>query len=401
MKRIFFIVGIIIIVILTAVLLFLLFASKDQKAAIFNKFNIGNTTTGTSTLSTIVNTLTGDSEGDKNVAALRQLTMRQVIGESEVSQNASSSNPVVYFGEAGTGHIYSVDTVTGTENRISNITIQTANKVAIDTTGTYAVVASGAGREGDTLTLLTLPRDGVELSSFAINETVKNFTLTQDGYVLYTTITADNLAARSFNIAKKEVKTLFTVPFTEATVRFGAKSTDQVFIYPKTAAQLEGYLYTMKSGKLQRLPIAGYGLNAVSGGSNILYSVQSDENFRTGLFNTGTRSGTDLPFTVVTDKCAFTANGTLVLCGTNGAAEAASAEQWYKGISKTNDDLWLIHVPTDVAPSAETLVSPKTVTGRDFDITTLTTSEDTSRVYFINNNDKSLWIFDRSKAQTQ
>jgi hypothetical protein len=399
MKRVFYIIGGIIILLLVGILLFLLFASKDQKAAIFNKFNINNSTSSDGILNTVVDTLTGDNTGD--LAALRQLSTRQVIGELEVDETASSTTPTVYFAEAGTGHIYSVDTVTGSENRISNITVQKAHRALLSRDHNYAAVTSEASRDGDTLTIVYLPSDGVELSSFTINELVRDFTLTNDGLVLYTTLVADVLTARSFDLKKKEVKTLFTLPFKEATVRFGRKSEDTIYVYPKTAEKLEGYLYMVVGGKLSRLPVAGYGLNAVSSGPYTLYSAKINGTYQSAIYDVSNGNVTPLTATFIAEKCSFVQGDLFIACGNNGSISATSPELWYKGILQTNDMLQVIDGSTSESFQESTLITPKDIAGRDFDITNITSSRDASRFYFINKTDSSLWIFDRSKSPVQ
>jgi hypothetical protein len=400
MKRVFYIIGGIIILLLVGILLFLLFASKDQKTAIFNKFNINNSTSSDGILNTVVDTLTGDG-GSGDLAALRQLTTKQVIGEVEVDQTASSTNPAVYFAEAGTGHVYVVDTVTGTENRISNITIPKARKAVFSRDHNYAAIASEGGRDGDAITVEYLPRDGVELSSFTINELARDFSMTTDGFVLYTTLVADVLTARSFDIKKKETKTLFSLPFKEATVRFGRKSDDTIYVYPKTAEKLEGYLYMVVGGKLSRLPVAGYGLNAIASGPYTLYSAKINGTYQSAIYDASNGNVTPLTTTFIAEKCSFTNEDSTVFCGSDGSTNPTRPELWYKGVYSPNDSLWEITTPSNTALPVQELITPKDSAGRDFDIIGISSSRDASRLYFINKTDSSLWIFDRSKSPVQ
>jgi hypothetical protein len=396
MKRIFLIGGISIIVILAGILLFLLFASDEQKEGIFNRFNINSTDSGGNIIEEIVDTITGNDDEDFK-EALRQLTTKQVVGEMEIDQTASSSATLVYFAEAGTGHVYMIDVIVGNETRLSNITIQGANKAVFSRDGAYALIAKDGGQGGQQMTLITLPKDGQELTSFTLSEPAKDFTFTEDGFILYSTTMGDVLAVRSFDLAKKESATLFSLPFKEAVVRFGAKSTDSMLVYPKTAEKLEGYLYLTRGGKLERLPVSGYGLSALPTTGGVLYSQFSGDTYSTHFYHKETGSTAGLLVSVVAEKC-LAAVGDGVLCGSQTAYERGSLENWYKGISFVNDDLWLIDTGTY---QVEKLITPKDIAGRDFDITTLNTSRDVSRVYFINKTDNSLWLFDRSLAPVQ
>ena len=393
MKRLLFIIGIVIIIILTGILLFLLFASDSQKKDIFNAFNIGNTTTGDTTLDGIIDSIIpGDNT---KLAALRQLTIKRVAGAIEIKPTGSSTEPIIYYAEAGTGHVYSLNIINGQENRLSNITIPTAQKAALSSDGKYAVIATDSNAEGRTITIVTLPREGTELASDQLSELVKEFTITSDDMVIYTTVTADTLTGRVYNPDKKETRTLFTLPFKEATVRFGERSTDSMYAYPKTALSLEGYLYEINGGVVQRLPISGYGLGALSTNNTILYSVYKDGVYKSFLYNITSKSSLQTPVAVIPEKCLFLTEK--IFCGTSSSQDL-DPESWYKGTKIISDILQL----SDVSSADNQVVSvPQNEVGRDIDIINLTSSNDNVRLYFNNKIDGSLWIFDQSLSAVQ
>ena len=156
MKRLFFIIGITSIFILAMVLLFLLLASDTQKKQIFNTFNFGGSSLEEGTIEQIIDAIIPGNEVNE-LAALRQLTIKQVIGAIEITPTASSSNTLVSYAEAGTGHIYNLNIQTAVEERISNITVPTAQKAVFSKSGKYAAVATDVTGEGRSLTLVTLP----------------------------------------------------------------------------------------------------------------------------------------------------------------------------------------------------------------------------------------------------
>ena len=393
MKKVFFIVGIIVIVILAGILLFLLFASDSQKKDIFNAFNIGNTTTGDTTLDSIIDSIIpGDNT---KLAALRQLTVKRVAGAIEIKPTSSSTDPVIYYAEAGTGHVYSLNIINGQENRLSNITIPTAQKAVLSSDGKYAVIATDSNTEGRTITIVTLPREGTELASDQLSELAKEFTITSDDMVIYTTVTGDALTGRLYNPDKKETKTLFTLPFKEAAVRFGGKSTDSIYAYPKMARSLEGYLYEINGGVVQRLPISGYGLGALGANNAILYSVYKDGVYKSFLYNITSKSSLQTPVAVIPEKCLFLAER--IFCGTSSSPDL-DPESWYKGTKIISDTLQL----SDVTSADNQVVSiPQNEVGRDIDIINPTSSNDNVRLYFNNKIDGSLWIFDQSLSAVQ
>jgi hypothetical protein len=396
MKRVFFIIGIIIIVILIGVLVFLLFASDQQKKDIFSAFNFKDTSAGV-VVDNIIKTILPDPKA--KLDPLRQLSLKRVIGATEITgTSTSSSSPMVFFAEAGTGHIYSMDVNSGQENRVSNITVPTAQLASISSDGSYAAIATNASANGRKVTILNLPQEGKELTSTEVSELVEDFTLTVDDKLLYTTLVGDSLTGRSYDPTKNETKTLFTLPFKEARVRFGEKSTDSVYAYPKTADSLEGYIYEINGGVLNRLPISGFGLSAISGTNYILYSLNKTGTYTSFIYNTTDKTSSPSPFVGIPEKCHILNDRNQAFCGSADIAKQNTATDWYKGTKTTPDSLWLLQLDSN---SSTILTNPKELVARDLDVIYPTASMDGVRFYFINKTDGGLWIFDNSLVVSQ
>lgn len=390
MKRTLFIIGIIIILILAGILLFLLLASDDQKRDVFSAFNFGDTT-DTSVIDAVVDLITPT---DDRLAALRQLTLKPVIGMNELLPSASSTATLVLYGEAGTGHIFSLDVVSGTENRLSNITIPAANEVTLSATGDRALVLSGGRSDGRELTLVTLPGPERELSSFTFTERAKQATLTNDKKVLYTTVAGNTLIAREYTIATNETRTLFTLPFKEATVRFPKVSTGPVYAYPKTAEFLESYVYEIREGVVRRLPFSGYALTAIGEQNMLLVTSYRGGIYESSLYDSARNQRQLLPFIAIAEKCSFVGDANTLYCGIFSDTKDDTPLKWYQGILTTSDELFRINEFGEMI----SLVNLKNTSSRDIDVTHLTGSADASRLYFINKIDGTLWIFDQAIA---
>lgn len=393
MKRILFIIGIIIIVILAGVLLFLLFASDDQKKDIFSAFDFGDGTDSAVILDTIVDAIT---PGEDRPAALRQLTLKRVVGATELNPTASSTNVVVHFVEAGTGHVFSLDVVSGAENRLSNITVPTANEAAVAATGNYALILSGGQSAGRELTLVTLPGVNRELKSVSFNERVEQATLTTDDKVLYTSAGQNTLIGREYDIETNKTRTIFTLPFKEATVRFGRKASDPIYVYPKTAASLESAVYEVNGGVLKRLPLSGYGLTAATSQTTVLFTALLQGTYQSWLFDTVSKQGTPLTFSLIADKCSFIGDAATLYCGLYYDTDVNTPISWYQGTLTTNDDLVKINA---IDGTIVNLINLKETAGRDLDVSKLTGSNDAVRLYFTNRIDGTLWIYDQSLVQ--
>lgn len=396
MKRIFFIIGIVIILILAGILLFLLFANDQQKKDVFSAFGLDGTTVADVSIGDVVDAILPGNNG--KLLPLRQLTFKRVVGAAEATSDASSTNPAVYYAEAGTGYIFSLDVVSGEERKISNITIPTANQAAIAPDGTLAAVAANVTAEGRDLTVISLSKESGDAQSNKLSEPVKDFTLSTDNFVLYTTLSGGTLAGRGYNPATQETKTLFSLPFKEATVRFGRKSTDSIFVYPKTADSLEGYLYEVNGGVIQRLPVAGFGLAAISSNNYQLYSLFTNGVYTSYAYNAQGKESSSIT-TVIPEKCHFLQEDARVFCGINFSLNKNSASNWYKGTEMISDDLWLLDLTGNNNPTL--LATPKDLVGQDIDVLSPISSQDGNRFYFTNKIDGTLWILDRALVETQ
>lgn len=396
MKRVFFIIGILIITALAGVLLFLLFASDEQKKDIFNAFNIQDDPASDISFTDIVDSIIPNKPA--KLAPLRQLSLKRVIGVNEVGTSASSTSDTIFYAEAGTGHVFSLNITTGEESRISNITVATAKEAHISSDGGYAAISTDSTGLGRTLVILSLPKGGRGLSSNELPEKVKEFALTSDNYVLYTTISGGTLMGRSYAIESKEIKTLFTLPFTEATVLFGKKSNDSLFVYPKTAESLEGYIYEVSSGVLNRLPISGFALNAAASAEHILYSLTKNGTYSSTLYNTADRTEINLSSGIIAEKCSFSEREFEAVCGVNTATKKNPVTDWYKGVAVSKDTIWSIDI---FSGEMTLLANPLELVGRDIDITHPIINSGGLRLYFINKADGGLWVFDRSLTLEQ
>ena len=116
MKPWILIVGGIVLALLLVFWMFLFFAGDATKAELFNALNFGDTTGEDLGFGDLFD---NENETDDSLAALRQLSLRRVIGYMPFEATASSS-ALVYMAEAGTGHIYSIDPTTA-PNQITNI----------------------------------------------------------------------------------------------------------------------------------------------------------------------------------------------------------------------------------------------------------------------------------------
>lgn len=399
MKRpLFIIIGIIIVLVLVAVWVYILFfKGQSTEQNTFTDLNFGDTTDTTY----VPTDSTGDNDQQETVVdvtgpeRLRQLTTRPVVGYQDVMKDASST-PLVYYVESGTGHIYSIDLVTGQEKRVSGTTIPSSYQAAITPNGQFVLLQSGYGGSAE-FVVGEISSTSESISVGIIDEAVISFADTTNNTFLYAVKTTNSVIAKEFDPVKGTAKTLFTVPFREAIIEWGRDASDAHYVYPKATNQLEGYGYKATAGVLKRLPADGYGFSLAGNSAGVIYSKQINGVYQSFIYGSEQDVTTPAPITVIPEKCtALLKDTTSLVCG--GAIikyDHTMPDSWYKGTVSFADELWLLDTANGVG---EALVDITNETGRQMDIIDLGVSNDSDRAYFINSQDNILWLFELTES---
>lgn len=399
MKRTFIIIlGVVILIILLVLWFYVLFFIDPKETNDkFADFDI--------TGEELNGSIDGNAVGDTNTATifvspdkkLQQLTTKPVIGFQEIASKATSSPGIVYYIEAGVGHVYKIDLTTGTESQISKKTIANARVGAINSTGEYALIQSGYGSNQKTLLFpLSSSDQEVEPKAIELEPNITEITATENGTFLYAVKGTDRLVAKEYYPISGNTDTLFVTPFREADVDFSSKSTDKHLIYPKASALLDGYLYQSVAGGVKRLPVTGQGLTAIGYDRYVLYSKQSNGAYRSYITNTITGSSTDLNISLLPEKCTRVnksgATNVSLVCAFSLDNQLGGdfPDQWYRGEIKFTDDLWEINPALGAVTQ---LLDITAESGRKLDAVSLKANQFYSRVYFTNKNDKTLWLY--------
>ncbi len=382
MKPTLLIIAGIILSLLLGLWIYLYFADDTKKQELFNALNFGDTTGEDLGFDDFL----AEDEASEILSDLRQLSLRRTIAQLPIAATASTSASV-YLAEAGTGHIYVIDPASGAENRISNITVATARVAAFSPDGKFAAVSPDSG---DSLTIITLPEASTTLDSFIIDASPKDFSITGSSTLLYTEPQGSSLVGYAYDIERKERSVIFIAPFREATVVWGSNPAGPHFVYPRTTASLEGYLYMIKNGFWSRLPASGYGLSATGNNNFVVYTTLFVDTYRTSVMDLDSNTSSNLNFSFLPEKCAFYESG--LLCGlSNTAYNSESPDSWYSGEVSYSDDLWY----TDFNTGESSFVTGlETESGRPLDVVKPAIASDGSAAYFINKTDQSLWIYE-------
>lgn len=393
MKRpIIIIVGIIIVIILIAIWIYVLFFGTPKNLnEEFSDLTFGDTTD-----TSIVIDNTEVEEPVVNLTSkkrLKQLTTKPVIGYQEVRKTASST-PEIYYTEAGTGHIFSIDLSSGEEKRVSGHTFPLSQKSSLTPDGKYLMIQSGSGSRSEfTVGQLSSTSDN-KLITNTLDERIISFKSTNENTFLYAVQTDNSIIGKQYFPAKQKTETVFTIPFREALIDWGSNAKDTHYVYPKASSKLMGFLYEVKGTKIKRLPIDGYGLSAEGNESAVVFSKQNNGEYSSYLYHSDTKQSFQFGIDVIPEKCVFGESpSTALICAeTSEVYGMDTPDSWYRGETSYADNLW--ETETDgqgVTYIANTLEE----SGQALDITNLDLSYNNQFVYFINKNNQTLWLFDR------
>jgi hypothetical protein len=393
MKRsVFIIIGIVLVVVLIAIWIYVLFfgtpTSIDEQ---FANFGLEDTT------DTTYQEPVPESQEEPVVDVetnqrLRQLTTRPVAGFTELQTSTSSPREVLYM-EAGTGHIYSIDLTTGSEERISATTIPATQAAEFSKNGQYVMIQAGFSSQKEFI-VGEINRASATLSNTELTEMVTSFSSTKDNRFLYSIQTGASTVAKIFNPAELTKETVFTVPFREASIEWGDEVSDPHYVYPKTARQLESFLYQIKNGDVTRLPADGYGMSAVGNDNYVLYSKQENEAYQSYYYDINANEESIAPLVQIPEKCVMGEGESPVTICANTQYEFTSLlpDGWYTGELASADELWEISAD---GSAATFLIDPERESGRALNITQLFITDDKVNIYFTNQSDQTLWLYQR------
>lgn len=388
-KKLLIIISVVIVLILILVWAYLLFFGTPKSMdSIFTEFGKqGNE--DTSIVIPSENETREESAINSERPKLRQLTTKPVAGFREVISE-STAQPILYYVEAGTGHVYSINIDSGEEVRISGTTIPQAYEAAISAKGDFVAITEVSNAKDKLLILGSL---SATTSSFTekFNEIVQDFSFGDSDELLYSVEEAQGIAAYSYNLNTSVKKNIFTLPYHEATIQWGTKAKGTHYAFPKTSFALEGFLYEINNGKINRLPIDGFGFSALANKEIVLFTAVTKEKPTSFIYNRSTGMKKALNTVVMPEKCSISETGVIFYCAHEPIdVPYQFPDDWYKGVLSFKDSLWEMN---EAEFTSTKLVDTLTESGREIDGINLSTGTNTKALYFINKNDSTLWMY--------
>jgi hypothetical protein len=186
-------------------------------------------------------------------------------------------------------------------------------------------------------------------------------------------------------------RAVFNIPLRDVHVLWGTPT----YVYTTPTSVQTGHVYTIGAQSvLEYLTNGMPGLIATRYGAGIVAtSITESERFSLAVSANGDRVDQTLPF--IPEKCTTNPFNTLrVFCAVpTNIDEGVFPDDWYMGTLGYSDVLWDMDIQTG---SAITLLNFLTESGREMDVQKIGADKFGVKLYFINKNDNTLWLFDRS-----
>jgi hypothetical protein len=382
-KNIFIIISILTTIIILGIWAYLFtFGAPKSGSEIFANFGLGGKSNQEPTIIDTTTVDVGDYSETGAPQALKQLTTHPVAGATFTTDG----NTVRYV-EQGTGHLYAIDLTSGSETLLSGTTLPGTREASFSHNA--ELVAISIFEDGELRTLVgeigegaTQSFTGVSLPKGAGDIFFDSATNT----LMYTIEETTGIAGYSYNTKKETGTKLFSLPLHDARTIWGE---DTLYVYTTPTASQTGYMYKVSKNELSYVADGGYGLmGLLFNDSPIITS--SD---KTNVFSTTITSGkgTPLPIITIPEKCAGSDEFLYCAVPRNLGNAQRFPDDWYKGAVSYSDTLWEIDVE---GGKATVLSNFELESGRQIDVSKIGISEDDTRLYFINKNDNTLWMFD-------
>jgi hypothetical protein len=317
---------------------------------------------------------------DVKTDRLRQLTTKPVIGMRVVTLGGST---VMRYVEAGTGQIFDIDMRTGTETRVSQISVPVASEAEVSPSGAYIAIRSGYTSQNEVV-LITIK--GTEASSKVLPNKIDEFHFSPTNSLLFTEFNNGVTEGKQYEPTTAVVQRIFTIPFTAVQMAWSDSTSTPHYVYTKPAESMMGYVYRISGGSIVRVA-NGINITALVNKNELLFGSAVGEFYQwytadyTKRFN----------LTTTPEKCIAGTKNIIFYCGGElDAQEQHFLEKWYRGKITTSDRIIII----ERNGALTSLVSLKFASGRAIDLTHMHITTDNKMLYFINKIDNTLWVYD-------
>ena len=380
-KTLFITVGAIIILLIVGVWVYLfMYGTPKSSDEVFARFGFGEEVPPP----VIPEATTVDVSSETVVGApqkLKQLTTRAVAG-------ATFTGTGILYVEQGTGHLYHINLTSGGETLISGTTIPQAREAVFSDGGAYVAITSAAGTGERTIVgEVTLENGSGTLEGVALPEGATEVVFSDTlGTMYYLLKESAGSSGYSYNIEREVGTKLFSIPLRDVQVLWGSP----LYVYTTPTAAQTGYVYKVVKGTLQYITNGGGGLAALKHNGGVITTQVGEDGVRSD-FNLASGEVLQIALPMMPEKCTNFGTATICAIPSENLISKNFPDAWYKGVISYSDMLWKIN--TDVG-ELSVLSNFKKESGREIDVVKIGADAKGERVWFVNKNDNTLWMFD-------
>jgi len=323
----------------------------------------------------------------------------EVSEEGEVHLHQITTNPVagavfaengMLYVEQGTGHIQYINLVSGEETLISGTTIPGAYEASFSEDG--EMVAITTSEKGIAKTIIgavpsassTGTLEGVSLPLGATDVSISE----KPGVVYYLIKSDEGSRGYGYSISKKTSSELFSVPLRDVHVLWG----EPLYVYTTPTYTQTGYIYKVVGTDLQYVTEGGMGLMAFRDKNNAIVTRRiAASNGIDSWFSSLETSSEEMPIggPVIPEKCVSNEND--LWCAIPSTVDLEFPDSWYKGTLSLSDSLWSINTTEGTGSIRSDFLEES---GRQIDVLKIGIDPLGTRLYFINKNDNTLWLYE-------
>lgn len=322
---------------------------------------------------------------------IRKLYSTPVAYGVTASSTASSSS--VFFVDRGTGHVYNMSIDDEKPNKISNTTILRVFESIIDTKAKNIVLRYI--KEGsEIITTVFAPID-TEIKARNATNSLQEVTISPKGDRLFSLEKTMTGALGYISKIDGTAKTLvFDSPLKEWLVSWPEEGT--IALTTKASYTKPGYLFLVntKTGESKKVlgPIYGLTTNVSRDAKRVLFGLSESGKISTKMLNLADGSIQTTLLQTLPEKCVWSVvKKTSVYCAVPNEPAQNMPDAWYKGLVNNVDQIWHLDTVTNDIGKLSNLL---TDTGTLIDAVNLTLDDKEFALYFINQNDLSLWSAD-------
>lgn len=393
-KRFWFVVGSIIIVIILSIAWgLLLFFGPNDTPGTFTTFEFDETNVPTNIDSEEVPTpaTSSDTQTPPEPAALRQLSTRDIVGYRTLTRGTNTP-PTIRIIERGTGFVFDINSIDGSESPISEEPFRQVSEAWLSSSGDTILIREGHGDNAP----ITLGQYIASTSNYTFTELsgqIHDAYFSTDDTLLLSRVNGDILNVVSYNLTTGEETSQVVIPFREAHIDWRAYDSDFWYVFPRPSQHLNGAVYQVRNQNLQRLPLDGYGLFAFGNQSGVVATLRSETGtLQSQYLNFDTNDTTSIQIPIIPPKCTFDPlSSQTIYCGGRRSYPQSMPDMFLAGEYLGSDGLWQI---TATDGTAELLINLSQATNRDIVVVNPTTNQSGSEIYFTNQLDGSIWVYE-------